>query len=128
MYGYNTHELLKPSEIAGWLAQILRGDMNVTFDQHRNALITRLLGEGGKSSSQSRRDAFAGTGPAAARPLIEKVTQQAHEVTDADIAAAKAAGLSEEQIFELVVTAAVGQANRQLDSALAVLGEVTEAT
>jgi alkylhydroperoxidase/carboxymuconolactone decarboxylase family protein YurZ len=47
-------------------------------------------------------------------------------VTDADIAAAKAAGLSEDHIFELVVTAAVGQANRQLESALAALDEATK--
>jgi hypothetical protein len=38
-----------------------------------------------------------------------------------DIAAARASGLSEDQIFETVVCAAVGQATRQYDTALAAL-------
>jgi alkylhydroperoxidase family enzyme len=96
------------------------------IDHHRRALVSRVLEGEGKASRDQRRDAFAGTGPEAARALIEKVTKYAHQVTDEDIAAAKAAGLSEDQIFELVVCSAVGQASRQLDSALAALTEATK--
>jgi hypothetical protein len=55
------------------------------------------------------------------RTLIDKVAKHAHKITDEDIAAARASGLSEDQIFETVVCAAVGQATRQYDTALAAL-------
>ncbi|MBR7830845.1 hypothetical protein KDK95_31365, partial [Actinospica sp. MGRD01-02] len=44
-------------------------------------------------------------------------------VTDADFAAGRAAGLSEDQLFEVVVCAAVGQATRQYEAGLAALDE-----
>src|SRR5262249_9723338 len=50
----------------------------------------------------------------------------AYTVTDADIAAVKAAAVSEDQIFELAVCAAIGQATRQYDAALAALDAATE--
>jgi len=46
-------------------------------------------------------------------------------VTDDDIAAVRAAGLTEDQIFEIVVCAAIGQANRQYTSALASVANAT---
>jgi hypothetical protein len=46
-------------------------------------------------------------------------------VTEADFAAAKASGLSEDQLFELVVCAAVGQSTRQYEAGLAALAEAT---
>jgi alkylhydroperoxidase family enzyme len=96
------------------------------INHHRRAIVARVVDGAGKSSSQQRAEAFAGKGPEQARGLIEKVTNHAYKVTDADIAAAKSAGLSEDQIFELVVCAAVGQANRQIESALAALDEATK--
>ncbi len=55
-----------------------------------------------------------------ARALVAKVATAAWTVTDADVVATKAA-VSEDEIFELAVCAALGQATRQLDSALAAL-------
>ena len=46
-------------------------------------------------------------------------------MTDEDVAAAKAA-LSEDEMFELAVCAAIGQATRQLDNALAALADATK--
>jgi alkylhydroperoxidase/carboxymuconolactone decarboxylase family protein YurZ len=46
-------------------------------------------------------------------------------VTDEDAAAVRAAGLSEDQIFEIMVCGAVGAADRQYKSALAALAEAT---
>jgi alkylhydroperoxidase family enzyme len=92
---------------------------------HRNALILRITDGDAHSSAQERRSAFDGNGPDALRALIEKVQLHAHKITDEDIAAAKAAGFSEDHIFELVVCAAVGQANRQLECALDALDEAT---
>jgi alkylhydroperoxidase family enzyme len=95
--------------------------------QHRKALILRVVDGTATTSTQDRRSAFEGQGPAAARGLIEKVTRHAYKVIDEDIAAAKAAGLSEDAIFELVVSAAIGEADRQIESALAALDEATKA-
>jgi alkylhydroperoxidase family enzyme len=54
------------------------------------------------------------------------VARHADKITDEDIAGARASGLSEDQIFEIVVCAAIGQATRQYDMALAALKTATE--
>lgn len=89
----------------------------------RKALITRILEGEGTASRAQRRAAFDHTGfaEAALKTLIDKVTTQAYRVTDEDIASAKEYGLSEDQIFEIVVCAAIGEAARQHDGALAAL-------
>jgi len=90
--------------------------------QARRALVARILEGDGEASRAQRRAAFdnAGlTGPL--RPLIEKVVEHAHSITDEDVAAVRSSGLGEDAIFELVVCAAVGQASRQHDVALAAL-------
>ena len=56
-----------------------------------------------------------------AASLVDKVSRRAWTVSDEDVAATKRAGVSEDEIFELTVAAALGQATRQLDAALAVL-------
>lgn len=53
--------------------------------------------------------------------LVDKVARHASRITDEDINAVGAFGLSEDQIFEIVVCAAIGQAARQHDAALAAL-------
>jgi alkylhydroperoxidase family enzyme len=95
--------------------------------QARKASITRILEGDGKASRAQRRAAFenaGGTGQLST--LIDKVARHAHTVTDDDIAAAKATGLSEDQIFEIVVCAAIGQSTRQYDAALAALLAASE--
>jgi len=67
---------------------------NIT--QARKALVTRILEGDGKASRAQRRAAFDNAG--LAKPLntlIDKVTKHAYQVTDEDIAAARASGLSE---------------------------------
>jgi alkylhydroperoxidase family enzyme len=93
----------------------------------RETVIERAVEGPGKASREQRRAAFANAGvaPEAVRALIDKVAKHAYKVTDEDVAAAKSAGLAEDQIFELVVCAALGQAKRQLDNALAALAEAT---
>ena len=93
----------------------------------RKALVTRILEGDGKASRGQRRAAFDHTGLSERlNTLIDKVTKQAYLVTDEDVAAAKASGLSEDQIFEIVVCAAIGEAARQHDTALAALQAATE--
>ena len=88
----------------------------------RQALIARILEGRGEATPALRRAAFVNqelSQPLAA--LLGKVVTRAHSVTDADIAAARASGLSEDQVFELVVCAAIGEATRQHDAALTAL-------
>ena len=46
----------------------------------------------------------------------------AHTVTDADVEALKAAGRSEDEIFEATVTVAIGEGLRRLDAGLEAIG------
>jgi alkylhydroperoxidase family enzyme len=94
--------------------------------QARTALTRRILEGGGKASLSERRAAFANSGVAGPlRSLIDKVAMHSDRVTDEDIAAAKESGLSEDQVFEIVVCAAIGQATRQYETALAALEAAT---
>ena len=96
------------------------------ISQAHKALLARILEGAGRASHTQRRAAFDNA--RLAEPLstlLNKVARHAYQVTDEDIAAAKASGLSEDQIFELVVCAAIGQATRQYDSALAALDAAT---
>lgn len=86
------------------------------------ALIRRILDGTGEASVSERRGAFRNSelsGPVG--ELADKVARNAWKVTDEDIDAARKSGLSEDQVFEIVVCAAVGQASRQYDTALAAL-------
>jgi alkylhydroperoxidase family enzyme len=53
---------------------------------------------------------------------LEKVRTRAYKVTDADVDRLKAAGLSEDEIFEQTVAAAIAEGLRRLDAAAAVIG------
>jgi hypothetical protein len=90
------------------------------------AVVTRVLEGDGTASRAQRRAAFDNALPAGPlHTLISKVAEGATQITDEDFAAVKASGLSEDQIFELVVCAAIGQATRQYETALGALAAVT---
>jgi hypothetical protein len=84
--------------------------------RHVDALLKRILDGDGRASKEARRAAF----DAPSGPLLEKVAKHAYRVTDEDVAVAKTAQ-SEDEIYETVVCAAVGQAKRQYDAAMAAL-------
>jgi len=95
--------------------------------QARRAVVSRILEGEGRASHAQRRAAFDNAGLAEPlSKLVAKVTQHANKVTDEDIAAARAAGFSEDQIFEIVVCAAIGQATRQNETGLAALEAAAE--
>jgi alkylhydroperoxidase/carboxymuconolactone decarboxylase family protein YurZ len=97
------------------------------FTRARKTLTQRILEREGKTPAVQRRAAFENTGlPEPLRTLIHKVAHHAYKIVDADIAAARQSGLSEDEIFELVVCAAIGQATRQYHAATAALDAVTE--
>jgi hypothetical protein len=86
------------------------------------AVVTRVLDGEGRASRAERRAAFNNATPTEPlHRLISKVAKHPTQITDHDVAAVKSSGLSEDQIFELVVCAAVGQATRQYQNALAAL-------
>jgi len=59
--------------------------------------------------------------PEAMEGYLRKVHERAYTVTDADVDALKAAGISEDVIFEQTVAAAIGEGLRRLDRADEVL-------
>jgi hypothetical protein len=92
---------------------------------HRE-LVTRVLDSEAQAPPELRRAAFDNAGlDEPISTLIEKVANHAHQVIDDDVAAVRAAGLSEDAIFEIVVCAAIGAADRQYSSAVAALAGAT---
>ncbi|MEV3963802.1 hypothetical protein AB0M34_23415 [Nocardia sp. NPDC050193] len=95
---------------------------------HR-ALVDSVRNGPGSASLDQRAQAFAGVGlPPPLDALIGKVVTRADQVTDADFDAAKAAGFSEDQLFELVVCAAVGRSARLYEAGLAALAAADAGT
>jgi hypothetical protein len=97
------------------------------FKNAHTFLVSRILAGEGKASREQRRGAFdnAGLGEPM-RTLISNVAEHPTNVTDEDFAAARASGQSEDQIFEMVIAAAIGHATRQYDTALSALDAATE--
>ena len=90
------------------------------------ALVERVLNGRGTTSREQRVQAFRNAElPAALQTLVGKVATSPTRVTDADFTAAKASGASEDQIFELVISAALGQFIRIYERGLAALAEAT---
>lgn len=88
----------------------------------REAVVDRSVTGDGRTTVAERTAALtAQHAEPRVAALLDKVARNAYKVTDEDIAGAKAAGLTEDQIFELVIAATFGQANRQLASAVAAL-------
>ena len=99
----------------------------LTEDKKRaayRALQDRILDGEGRASPEQRACAFSNTGLSPPLDgLVGKVALRPTQVTDADFAAARAAGFSEEELFELVICAAVGQSTRLYDAGLAALAD-----
>jgi hypothetical protein len=94
-------------------------------ERHRKAAIARVLDGDGRTSPTIRRAAFEdpASAPEAVRALLVKVAEAAYKISDEDLAVVKA-HLAEDEIFELVVAAAMGKAQRQLAVARAAIAEV----
>jgi len=86
------------------------------------ALQDRVVNGEGRASSEQRARAFGNAD--LSQPLdglLGKVATRPTQVTDADFAVARAAGVGEDELFELVICAAVGQSARLYDAGLAAL-------
>lgn len=90
------------------------------------ALVDRVLNGDGETSTEERARAFGDDGPSPPLDaLVAKVAGRSAQVTEADLAAAKASGRTEDEVFELVICAAVGRSARLYDAGLAALAEAT---
>lgn len=97
------------------------------FMQLRNALLAAVLEGNGTTTPAQRRAAFSNSGLTdPLNTLIAKVVNNSRAVDNSNVYAAKQSGLSENQIFELVVCGAVGEANREFDAALRVLESIAD--
>jgi len=74
----------------------------------------------GSTGAAVRREVASGQPPPELAVLVQKIRDRAYTVTDADVDAWRTR-YSENQIFELMIAAAVGAAEHRLKAALAAL-------
>jgi hypothetical protein len=107
----------------------VRGRSGVDGTAERRAALLaelrRVVFEAPARSDPAVRAAAASDGPPA-EPLksyAAKVRDASYRVTDADVEALRVAGISEDEIFEVTVAAALGAACHRLDAGLRALRE-----
>lgn len=94
----------------------------------RKAVIERVLRGDGKTTREVRAAAFGNEAvPSSCAAFVDKVAKTAWTIGDDDVDAVKRAGLSEDEIFEIAVSAALGHSTRQLETALAAVETAFEA-
>ena len=89
----------------------------------RDRVLETVLEGPGETYPVLRNSAANGTGvPADLRTLVEKIHRHAYKVTDEDMAAAQAK-YGDDQMFEIVVSAALGASRNRLLAGLKALNE-----
>ena len=89
----------------------------------RDRVLARVLDGPAVSSPAMRRAAADGAGlPADLQALVDAIERHAYRVTDDDVARLRAA-YGDEELFEVVVSAALGASRRRLAAGLAALEE-----
>jgi alkylhydroperoxidase family enzyme len=96
--------------------------MGDKFAALRAALEEAVLGAPGETDRTERRRAMEGEG---ATPeltaFVQRVQRHAYRITDEEVAALRAAGVSDDRLFELLVGAALGAAEARLAAGLRAL-------
>lgn len=88
----------------------------------RQRLVDAVLTTRGDAPPELRRAALErGTAPGPLGAYVSTVARHAYRVTDADVAALRQAGHSDDTLFELTVATAVGAALHRLERGLAAL-------
>ncbi|HEX6518954.1 MAG TPA: hypothetical protein VF070_02920 [Streptosporangiaceae bacterium] len=99
----------------------------LTEDKKRaayRALEDRIVNGEGRASPEQRARAFRNAGLSPALDgLLGKVATRPTQVTETDFTTARAAGFTENELFELVICAAVGHSARLYDAGLAALAD-----
>ena len=89
----------------------------------RDRVLNRVLLGAGDVERDVRHAVASGSGvPADLQDLIDKIHRHAYKVTDDDIAKAQQK-YGDDKMFEIVVSAALGAANRRLQAGLRALNE-----
>lgn len=89
----------------------------------RDRVLDSVINGPGVSDAGIRRAAAEGTGvPADLQPLVDKIHRHAYKVTDEDMARAQAK-YGDDQMFEIVVSAALGASRKRLLAGLKALKE-----
>lgn len=94
--------------------------MTSTSDQLAELLAaTRrsVLDGAGSTDASLRREVAAGAPPAELAELVRKIRERAYTVTDEDVDRLRAR-YNEDQLFELIVAAALGAAGERVNAAL----------
>ena len=87
------------------------------------ALRAAVLRGPGVTDPDLRRAAASGTAPGVWAGYVRSVRETSYRVSEEDITALKAAGVGEEEIFEITVAAAVGAALDRFEAGLRALAE-----
>jgi len=92
----------------------------------RDQVLGRVLDGPGESDLALRRAAAAGKGlPPDLQPLIDKIHAHAYKVTDEDLARLQPK-YGDDQLFEIVVSAALGASRKRLFAGLDALEQARE--
>ena len=102
------------SDLVGRLRAAVLGGSGVTDSTLRQSVEARAATLGGRPGAE------AGV-PAGLTAYVDKVAQHAFEVTHEDVAALRKAGYSEDAIFEITASAALGAGLGRLERGLAAL-------
>ncbi len=115
--------------------------MRESYEDARNKLCSAIFDSPGDSGPDLRRATatysaqLAGNAVSSDKPLpqelityVTKVARHAYKVTDEDTATLKALGYSEDALFEITLSAALGAGMVRLHSGLAALKGAVDAT
>jgi alkylhydroperoxidase family enzyme len=134
IFGYDILSGLKLGRIVNWRPR--RGDehighdeamkigeatANAYADKFKQLEETVLFGPGVLDPAVRKVASVAGELPGVLGSYVKKVCERASEIKSADIAALRQIGYSEDQIFELTISAALGAGLVRLESALSAL-------
>jgi hypothetical protein len=86
------------------------------FSSFRHATAAALLDGNGATPSTTRHAIAGGVPPVDLKPLVDKIRSRAYTVTDADVDALRRE-YTEDQLFEIIVSAAFGAASERLAGA-----------
>ena len=92
------------------------------FARFRMATAAALLDRDGATPPATRRSIASGTSPGDLQALVDKIRSRAYTVTDADVDALRRR-YTEDQLFEIIVSAAFGAAAERLAAARKALEE-----
>jgi hypothetical protein len=90
----------------------------------RRATVDTVLRGPGETSPELRQKIARGEAPTEMHALVEKIRHAPYSITDEDVAALTQRGRSEDELFEIIIAAAVGAAGERLDAALRALEDV----